>query len=199
MKRQQTAAEYESELKSDPQWVELQKNKEIEHCRRQEEIKQQEKPFVDALNKAGINIESAWDLVNSPNNYSHTIDLLIEQLQKPYPDIVREGIARSLAIQESKKYWNLLVEMYKVEQGSRTKEGLAIALSVAVNDSLMPELVDLLKNRDFGETRVFFLQPLCKSKYVGIDAILNDLKNDPELKKEIAFILKMRKRKKVKS
>jgi hypothetical protein len=89
-------------------------------------------------------VESAWDLFNrkEPWNtaeklrpYTEALPILLEQLKRPYPDRVREGIARALAVPGVCFGWETLMWLYRQEpSGTDAKSGLAVALGAAADD-----------------------------------------------------------------
>ncbi|WP_447406153.1 hypothetical protein, partial [Clostridium perfringens] len=66
------------------------------------------------------------------------------------------------------------------------KNGLAVALSAIAGDSVIEELVGLVKDPTNGESRVLLLQGLRKSSSTAAREALAELASDPALAKEIA-------------
>jgi hypothetical protein len=126
---------------------------------------------------------------------------LLKHLQGPYSDGIIATIARSLAVPEPavRDAWPLLVEQYKKapikysvttrghtkEYKFAAKEALACALSIAVTDETLEELIDLAKDPSHGESRILLLEPLRKSKNPMAKKAIEELVKDPELSKEI--------------
>ena len=67
------------------------------------------------------------------------------------------------------------------------KDGLACALSVAVTDETLGELIALARDRSHGESRILLLSALRKRRFKNPLArtAIEELANDPELQKEI--------------
>ena len=64
---------------------------------------EEETPLRNALHRLGFPVKWVWDFVNAKENYYvSAIPTLIEHLRRPYPDDIREGIARSLAMKEAR-------------------------------------------------------------------------------------------------
>src|SRR5262245_53969233 len=98
-KRQRmTAAELMAALQSDP--VFQARKEEQERSRRRMEAFWQhaETPIVEGLRAIGLKVDSVWDLVNTSVPYPEAIPVLLAHLQREYPDRVREGVARALAV-----------------------------------------------------------------------------------------------------
>jgi hypothetical protein len=158
--------------------------REINNAREQERrssvarIRLEELPIVTELQAAGLEIQSVGDLVNMRQTYTAGIPILLKHLQKPYSDVLKEGIARALAVAEPEvqKAWPILVREYRKapmgwgikgpgdtgEFRLGAKDGLACALSAAVTDETLPELIALAKDRTQGESRVLLLSALKK-------------------------------------
>lgn len=184
---------------------EINKVREQERMASVARIRVEESPIVAELQAAGLKIQSVGDLINMRERYAAAIPVLLKHLRKPYSDVVREGIARSLAVAEPEvqKAWPLLVEEYRkapmgwgIKGPGDTKEfrlgakdGLACALSVAVTDDTLPELIALARDRTLGESRILLLSALkkCRSKSTLAQQAIAELANDPELQKEIAL------------
>ena len=130
-----TAAEFKAELERDPVWVEQRRQREEAFKRLEEEYARAEAPLVRELHAAGLTVGSAWDLVNTTTAYRQALPILLDHLHREYPDAIREGIARALAVPEAKFAWPVLVKLYREEEGPRTKDGLAVAICNIADDT----------------------------------------------------------------
>ena len=182
----------------------INKARQQERSERAKRLRIEEEPILAELRAVGWKIESVWDLVNTPMRYTEAIPILLRHLSLPYSDRIREGIARSLAVSEPEVYkaWSTLVEEYRKaptgwgfialgdakEYRLGAKDALACALSVAVTDETLPELIALAKDHTQGESRVLLLPALKKRKNKSsvVAQTIDELIGDPELKKEIA-------------
>lgn len=175
-----------------------------ERAERSARLREEEKPIVSDLRQEGLDVESIWDLVNTSKQYPKVIPILLRHLSLPYSDRTREGIARSLAVPEPeiRKAWPVLVAEYRraptgwgiIAPGDTkefrlgAKDGLACALSVAVTDETLPELIALAKDPAQGESRILLLPALKKrrNKSAMTKQAIDELARAPELAKEIA-------------
>ena len=195
-----TSAELKAKLVADPEFVARQKRRDQELTEREARFRTEEEPILADLRRVGIAAESAWDLVNTSTPYPEALPILLEHLQRPYSDVVRGGIARSLAVYDARPFWPVLVrEFRKVPpagegQGLGAKDGLAVALSVIATEAVMDELIALAKDRSQGSSRIFFVKPLMRSKSEAAKRAIEELSSDPQLEKEIAIRLKNRAR-----
>ena len=95
-----TAFEFNEALKADAEYMRIQRERESERKARMKILNDEEKPLVDELKSAGHDVESAWDFVNTNENYYDVLPVLIKHLQLPYLDRNKEGIVRSLIMKE---------------------------------------------------------------------------------------------------
>ena len=183
---------------------EINKQKDSERAERLARIKVEQEPILAELRDVGLDVRSVWDLANSSTPYPKAIPILLKHLSLPYSDVVKEGIARSLAVPdpEVREAWSLLVEEYRRTpmgcgiaapgdtRKSRltAKDGLACALAASVTDERLVELVALAKDRTLGGSRVLLLSALKRRRNTNPLAaeVIDELAEDPELKREIA-------------
>jgi hypothetical protein len=143
--------------------------------------------LLSEFKAAGWSVESVWDLVGTSTPYPELIPILLRHLSLPYSDRTKEGIARSLAVPDSKNGWSQLVAEYcKADVGPDTKDGLAAALAAVSSDDVIGELADLAKDTSNGSSHVLLLGGLKKSKSPVAKSTIAELSNDPQLMKEIA-------------
>jgi hypothetical protein len=104
-KKKKTAAEFMAEMERDPAFRAQRQEREAAFRRRNEELRQAEAPLVQALAEVGLDVKSVWDLVNrATRHYPEAVPLLLGHLQRPYPDAIREGIARALTVAEARPH-----------------------------------------------------------------------------------------------
>jgi hypothetical protein len=177
-----------------------------------------EVPLVQELRAAGVPVESVWDLVNAGRkrpsrtfkistdppeaiwdwldangrSLAAIVPLLLEHLQRPYPDRVRAGIARALAVREARSAWPLLVKLYRQERGDWSRDGLAVALGNIADDDVVDELIALVKDPQNGRSRVLLLDALRRSRLPQARMALMEFGTDPVLQKEALRILHRR-------
>jgi len=189
---------------------EMARLKKINEARRQEQaqrfarLRAEQAVLLADLRKAGCNIESIWDLVNTSERYPEAIPILLRHLRLPYSDRTLEGIARSLAVPEVavSNAWPDLVEAYRKapmgkgpiapgetrEYELGAKDGLACALAASVTDDRLTDLIALANDRSLGDSRLLLLSALRKRRRKNKQAeqAIAELASDPALGKEIA-------------
>jgi hypothetical protein len=98
-----TADELLAELERDPEWVARRDAREAEMRAKEARYLEEETPLREELHRLGYPVKWVWDFVNAKQNYYlDAIPTLIDHLQRPYSDEIREGIARSLAMKEAR-------------------------------------------------------------------------------------------------
>lgn len=193
-----TARELDILLHSDPEWVEAKRIRDENMAALERYYDEVEKDLVDELNAAGFPVKSVWDLVNSPNYYDSAVPILIRHLMiETYPEVIRDGIIRALAIPAAREYWPLFARLYRslprTSDHNMFEDGLAAALSATVSDSTFDELIELINDETLGESRLLLLRALKRSKKEVAKQTIEKLANHPVFKTEIGS---WRKRKK---
>jgi len=183
-----TAEQFLRSLEADPDYRRRRSEQDEALAKLDALYRQAEAPLVSDLANLGISVESVWTLVNGPNSYDKAIPLLLDHLQRPYPDAIRDGIARALGVPAAGHLgWRILVDEYHRvgDKESRVKDGLAAALSGASNDSVIQELIALVKDKFNGNSRLLLLLGIKRSKRPEALQAITELADDPQLAKEI--------------
>jgi hypothetical protein len=147
-----------------------------------------EAPLVEDLARLGFEVESVWFLKNNNPEFRKAIPLLLDHLRRPYPDIIRAGIAQRLAVRATRKIgWRILVEEFRNTgyDHEHVKDSLGAALSGAADNSVIGELIALAKDRSLGKSRIMLLRGIKRSKLPEAGQAIAELADDPELSKEI--------------
>ncbi len=181
-----------------------------------------EAPLVEALQLAGVPVSSVWNLVNvggrkrpsrpftastdppealwdwldaHGGSYGSVIPLLLDHVQRSYPDRVREGIARALAVPESRSHWEELVSLYLAETDTTTngmKWALHLAISAAADVTVLDTLIKLACDRRHGRNRALFVDAFARIKDPRAQAALAELASDPDLADDVRRVTKKR-------
>jgi hypothetical protein len=191
--RAKTAAERMAELQDDPEYVAERGRRDEELERKAAEWRRAEAPLVEELRSAGFDVDSAWDLVNTSTPYPEALPILLDHLERPYPDRVREGIARALAVRDARFGWKRLVRLYRDQAaGTDAKDGLAVALAAAADDDVVDELIALARDGTHAQSRLLLLRGLSRSKSALARAALEDFAGDRMLGEEARALLRGR-------
>lgn len=210
-----TAAELMAQLNADSNFVAERSREEESRQKQATEWKKAERPLIEELRIAGFAVDSAWDFFNRKEpwnkneripSYLEALPILLKHLGHPYPDRVRAGIARALAVRRKgweavwgvnfQSAWETLIRLYREEPAdTETKQALAVTISVLAegDDDLLGEVVHLAKDLDQGESRVLLLSVLGRSSNSRAKAALIELEKDSDLSKEVQAIFRQRK------
>jgi len=186
-----TAAELAAQLRADPEFVARKQEQERAHAERVAQHRAEQVPIVAELLKAGVEVQSLPALIMKSIPYPSAIPVLLKHLVLPYSDVTRETLARALAVPDARYAWPILVAEYrKAPIGERNelgaKDGLAVALAATATESVMEELIALVKDQSNGSSRLLLLKPIRKSKSPAAKKALEEMAFDPALAKEIA-------------
>jgi hypothetical protein len=148
-----------------------------------------EAPLVKELRSAGGTLASVWDLVNRAETKLAHVHVLLDHLNRKYPDEIREGIARALAVPHARVGWNKLLNAFLAEPNSRGANGepnqvkwaLHLALSASADGSVLDELIALAADRRHQSHRLMFVDALARIGGAKAEAALRELRNDPGL------------------
>ena len=189
-----TAAEHEAWLQQTGQYdamVKRQREQEEARLKCAAEYRLAEAPLVEELRAAGLAVQSAWDLVNTSDAYLEALPILLAHLPRAYPAAVREGIARALAVPDTRALgWKVLTRLYIDEPEARVRSGLAAAIAAAADDEVIGEVITLVRDPRHGSSRLLLLSALERSADPRARAALMGLGTDPDLTKEIQVILR---------
>jgi hypothetical protein len=152
-----SAAELMSRLKSDPDWVRQNEERESKRRSAEEKFRVEEEPILSDLSEVGYRVNSVWDLVNSSSSYPKAIPVLLKHLHRSYHPRIREGIARALAVREARGIAaeEILDELKHVgEEAPGLRWALANALTVVADAKMAGKIEALAKDaryKDVGE------------------------------------------------
>jgi aminopeptidase N len=186
--RRKTASELMAEHEADPEYVAERQRREQERRRKLAELREAEAPLIEDLRRVGIDVDSAWDLVNRSTPYPSALPILVAHLERGYPPRVREGIARALAVRDARFAWGTLVRLYREEEaGTDAKAGLAVALAAAADGDVLDEVIALARDSRHGQSRVLLLAAL---RRLRAQAALQELADDPVMGQEARRLLR---------
>jgi hypothetical protein len=184
-----SVADFNAQLAADPEYQAKRRAFVAKQKALDEFLARAEAPVVDALQRAGFSVSSVWDLVNTAERYTAALPILLDHLQRDYPDRVREGIARAMAVPESKFAWQTLLNLFRHSLEAKpngVKWAIGLALAAAADDEVMPDVIALFRDRRHGENRLAFTKALKRSRLANARAALEQGREDPQLVKEIS-------------
>lgn len=179
-----TAADVMAMLEADPEFVARRAARDVEQAAREEALRCAEVDLVDDLRRAGTEVDSVWDLVNTAAPYPSAVPVLFAHLARAHPPAIREGIARALAVPEARSRRAELVRAYRDETEPRAKDGLAVAVAATCGGDGIDEVIALVGDAGQGASRVLLIRALARSKEPRARRALESLHEDPVLGEE---------------
>jgi HEAT repeat protein len=175
-----STAEFLAKLEADPEFVARRQRQEEERRLLGERIRAAEAPLLADLEKlGGEKVNSVWDLVSTRRAYPKAISVLLAHLERDYPNVVRAGIARALGVPEARASgWDVLVKSYRAEVDEEVKSGLAVALLGSADDSVLDDVLALIRDPSHGKSRGHLVDVLVRSKerraWEALEALASD-------------------------
>lgn len=179
-----TAGELLEQLRSDPEWVAKDREREVMRAKFRADLREESGPLLRDLESMGISIPSVYDLVNTSDPYPEAIPVLIEHLGKPYHPRIREGIARALTVPEAKPALPKIFEAFRRETDTSVngpKWALGNAIYTLADESHVPEILSLVLDPSHGQARDLLVYALARSPSPEARNALEQLKSDPEV------------------
>lgn len=139
---------------------------------------------VKALQNVGIEVQSVYDLVNSPRSYDAAIPVLLNLLPEIEDERVKEGIVRALTVKEARGLASRpLLHEFKSAAPSQwiLKWVIGNALSVVADDEVFEEIVELVKDKGHGKAREMVVLALANMKNPRAVDVLMELLKDEEV------------------
>jgi hypothetical protein len=183
------------ELASDPNYQARKAAGDAERAARTEALREAERPIVEDLARAGINVVSVWNLYKvDPAQREHAVPVLLRHLALDYPDRVLEGVGQGLADKAARPWWAELRSLYLQDQRAVVRDRLAGALAACAKREHYDDLLALIGREDLGDSRIYFLRPINR---IGNRmapgkgrSVVESVAADPRLGREAAAILK---------
>lgn len=179
-----TAAELQGQLLKDQEYQKWLKEKEQVGIVLEAAYAEDEKPLVEDLKKAGLNITSSWDLVNTKSSYKPAIPILLEHLSKPYHLKNKEGIVRALAVKEAiGKASPILIAEYNRTPKDKTLLRWAIGNTIytTITENDVESILSIVQEKTNGMSRQMFVAALGKVKSEKAENVLINLLDDEEV------------------
>lgn len=179
-----TADELQEQLLQDKEYQKWLKEKEKVRIALEAAYTEDEKPLVEDLKKAGLNITSSWDLVNTKSRYKPAIPILLEHLPRPYHLKNKEGIVRALAVKEAiGKASPVLIAEYNRTPKDKMPLRWAIGntIYITITDDDVESILPIVRDKTNGMSRQMFVAALGKVKAEKAEEVLIQLLDDEEV------------------
>jgi hypothetical protein len=116
--------------------------------------------FVEDLERAGVSVESPWDLVKTKDPYPRAIPVLLDWLDRLDVEVplyaresFREALVRSLAVKEARgTAAPALIAQFR-RRDARHRWEVGNALSVVADEAVFDDVAELLRDASYGNDR----------------------------------------------
>ncbi|HEX2100238.1 MAG TPA: hypothetical protein VHF69_06235 [Candidatus Synoicihabitans sp.] len=187
-----TAAELLKELENDDEYVKRRALLDAADRAHAANLAQAERPLIEALEAAGIRVRTVWELDPTkvdPTKAKRAAEILLDHLGRPYPAVIRDGIARALADCGSSVPWRTMKRLYEAERDEWVRQGLATAVAATARPSDVDELLAMVRDRRNGASRALMIETLGVMRGADLATDLSDVGDDPEIAHELARVL----------
>lgn len=149
-------------------------------------IREDEDKVRSELQKAGIEVDGIYDLVNTSDAYPKAIPVLLNLLKTDalVDDRIKEGVIRALAVKEAKGLANnvLLEEFYKIpKEKMLLRWVIGSTMEVITTENEVDEIIKIVRDKSNGMSRQLFVEALGKIKSEKIENVLIELLEDEEV------------------
>jgi hypothetical protein len=155
-------------------------------------------PVFDDLRSVGVEVDNLYRLYLQPTSYPQAIPVLLNHLQRDYPERVLHDIGNALPFKPAPSWWEDFKHLYVSTRRDAVRDRLAAALSSCARREHYDDLLAFIYNEDLGSSRIYFLRPINR---IGnrMDAgrgraVIEAFADDPVLGKEATAILRGRSR-----
>jgi hypothetical protein len=186
-----TAAELMAELAADASYQGKLRQIELERLAMEAETRADEESLVSDLRQAGVDVNSVWDVVNSPATDPAAVPVLVNHLGVSHGPRIREGIVRALTTPAARGIATelLLDEFLEMTDDTEFKWLLGAAIAETATTDVIPKLIEILRDRSHGRSREMLVLALQHLPAQDVRPLLADLVHDPELSKSVRKLM----------
>lgn len=133
-----TLAELMKELEADVEYQALVAERDARIEAEEAASREEQRVLASDLRLVGVDVGSAWDLVNTGEPYPEAVPVLLDHLRRNYSERTKEGIARALAVPEAAEGWDILLEEFESNpdtEGIGYKWAVGVALGVVAGET----------------------------------------------------------------
>jgi hypothetical protein len=117
-------------------------------------------PVFDDLRSVGVEVDDLYRLYGQPESYPLAIPVILDHLQRDYPERVLEDIGNALPRKPATTWWDDLKRIYVTTGSDAVRDRLAAAMSGCAVRRHYDDLLRFLRDDDLGPSRIYFLRPL---------------------------------------
>ncbi len=192
-KKRKTAAELVAELRSAPEFVAREQQREREPQANAQLYSKAAGPILRELNKAGFQVQSVGALRQSGTEYRSAISILLRWLPLVTYLPLKEEIVRALSVPWARSLVGptLVDEFRRAEgpAGTGIRWAIANALEVVADEDVLEDLIELVRDPRYGRDREMLALALGNMSGAHVTSVLRDLLRDDEVVGHAAMAL----------
>lgn len=149
------------------------------------------------LEEAGFPVDIVSDLFSKRFDYQRAIPILLKWLPLADSESLREELVRALSVKWARPAAApALIRLFPLvddQSGLGAKWVIANALAVVADDSVLSQIVSLVRSKEYGRSREMLAVALGNMKDSCVDEVLLDLLNDDEVAGHALMAIRKRK------
>jgi hypothetical protein len=151
----------------------------------------EEAPIVAELNAAGYLVTDFWDLRHYTDDKTKACEIIFKHIKSgAYSEMVMGRLPGALYTKEALVYLDELIDIYNKTFMNRLKNGLARSITEIILSTKHTEGFSIAKkiifNEQHGDSRIYFLDILKKTKTPESISLIKELRNNPTFTREIS-------------
>ena len=155
-----TAGELMAELEADPEHQARKRDREAAEREEQRTLAEAEKPILADLAAIGVETDSVWNLYRDPEAREKSVSVLLDHVDRDYPDKVVLGIGGALADKSARASWDRIKQIYLSTDSEVVRDRLAAVLAEVAVREHYDDLLAFLDDESLGQTRIYFVRPV---------------------------------------
>ena len=191
-----TAAEAVAMFEANPELVESRaREKAARLVRARADNEAAREVYEDLAAVGGGEVSSLYDLHRTPGYSALASPVLMKHLERGgYPLMIMEGLMSRLDLDWIRKNWDRVVAVYRTGVDRDAFGALAGVMSQAARKSQLPDLMEMVQDSSLPPTRGMFVGKVLRLGGEEGLALIESLKDDPDVGLEATARLKMRQR-----
>jgi len=146
------------------------------------------------LRSVGVELDDLYMLYKQPESYALAVPVLLDHLNRDYPERVLDDIGNALPRKAEVNWWDDFKHLYVTTRSEAVRDRLAAAMSGFAVRRDYDDLLAFIHDEALGSSRIYFLRPINRignrMDHGRGRAIIKALAADPELGKEATAILR---------
>jgi HEAT repeat protein len=182
-KSRKTAAELMAKLRSDPDFVAREQQRERQRLQDIANMRRTAAPLIAELAELGFEVSSVSELPETYASYERAIPVLVKWLPAVSDTALKETIVRALSVPFAKRATALLAQELRkaAPDQASLKWTIANALEVLADDDIFEDVAELVQEKHHGKAREMLALALGKMSNPHAVEVLIELLGDEQV------------------